>query len=268
MIFERPQRLRAVKIGVATAIARLEELNEKNAKKTPSSKDSSNSDDALSTALQRLNLTEPSNGGRQDAIEVVMSTASVDILSHPAVKFVHGDIGGDVYLERLVALCRESEEKVARGESEIPEDLSQSDLYRTSRTSSHVLTFPCLIVDMIVCGESLDAIQGSIGTVCEAVDAVLEATHPSSSEAPKDTPPKALSSSRAFVAIRPPGHHCGEDTPSGFCFVNNVAVGAAHGETCSLIRRRTLFHLRFFLAHLKHGVSRVVVLDIDLHHGT
>lgn len=34
----------------------------------------------------------------------------------------------------------------------------------------------------------------------------------------------------AFVAIRPPGHHCGEDTPSGFCFVNNVVVAAAHGK--------------------------------------
>jgi histone deacetylase HOS3 len=37
--------------------------------------------------------------------------------------------------------------------------------------------------------------------------------------------------SPAFVAIRPPGHHCGEDTPSGFCFVNNVAVAAAHGKS-------------------------------------
>ena len=34
----------------------------------------------------------------------------------------------------------------------------------------------------------------------------------------------------AFVVVRPPGHHCGEDTPSGFCFVNNVVVAAAHGE--------------------------------------
>ncbi len=40
-----------------------------------------------------------------------------------------------------------------------------------------------------------------------------------------------------------------QDTPSGFCFVNNVAVGAAH-------------------AHLKHNVNRVVIFDIDLHHGT
>jgi acetoin utilization deacetylase AcuC-like enzyme len=66
-----------------------------------------------------------------------------------------------------------------------------------------------------VCPGSVDAIQGALGTVCEAVDAVM-------------TTPV----SRAFVAIRPPGHHCGEDTPSGFCFVNNVVVAAAHGR-CS-----------------------------------
>jgi histone deacetylase HOS3 len=40
----------------------------------------------------------------------------------------------------------------------------------------------------------------------------------------------ARGATRAFCAVRPPGHHCGEDTPSGFCFVNNVAIGAAHGD--------------------------------------
>jgi hypothetical protein len=34
----------------------------------------------------------------------------------------------------------------------------------------------------------------------------------------------------------------------GFCFVNNVLVAAAH-------------------AHLEHGIDRVIILDIDLHHG-
>ena len=83
--------------------------------------------------------------------------------------------------------------------------------------------------ERLVCSESLYAIQGAIGTVCEAVDAVLRATGTNASQ-PID-PPTSLQAgpSRAFVAIRPPGHHCGEDTPSGFCFINNVAVGAAHG---------------------------------------
>ena len=84
-------------------------------------------------------------------------------------------------------------------------------------------------MERLVCSESLNAIQGAIGTVCEAVDAVLCAT---GARAPYSAePPTSLQAGprRAFVAIRPPGHHCDEDTPSGFCFVNNVAVGAAHG---------------------------------------
>lgn len=36
---------------------------------------------------------------------------------------------------------------------------------------------------------------------------------------------------RVFAAIRPPGHHCSDEMPSGFCFVNNVMVGVAHGES-------------------------------------
>lgn len=76
-----------------------------------------------------------------------------------------------------------------------------------------------------VCPESLNAIQGAIGAVCEAVDKVVL----SGGIEGQTTSPTELPAQRAFVAIRPPGHHCGEDTPSGFCFVNNVAIGAVHG---------------------------------------
>lgn len=86
-----------------------------------------------------------------------------------------------------------------------------------------------LFSDTVVCRQSLDAIQGAIGTICEAVDAVFEATLPSTPDGPECMPSKRTS--QAFVAIRPPGHHCGEDTPCGFCFTNNVAIGAAHGRT-------------------------------------
>lgn len=48
--------------------------------------------------------------------------------------------------------------------------------------------------------------------------------------------------------IRPPGHHADEDIPSGFCLLNNVAAAAKY-------------------AIHKHGLSRVIVLDWDVHHG-
>lgn len=52
----------------------------------------------------------------------------------------------------------------------------------------------------------------------------------------------------AFCAVRPPGHHAEPDRAMGFCFFNNVAVGA-------------LYALK------QEGVRRVAVLDFDAHHG-
>jgi len=52
----------------------------------------------------------------------------------------------------------------------------------------------------------------------------------------------------AFCAVRPPGHHAERGRAMGFCFFNNVAVGAAHA-----------------LAH--HGLERVAIVDFDVHHG-
>lgn len=49
-----------------------------------------------------------------------------------------------------------------------------------------------------------------------------------------------------FCAVRPPGHHAEATEAMGFCFYNNVAVGAAHAK-----------------AH--HGVRRIAILDFDVH---
>ncbi len=52
----------------------------------------------------------------------------------------------------------------------------------------------------------------------------------------------------AFCSVRPPGHHAERARAMGFCFFNNVAVGAAHAlET--------------------HGLERVAIVDFDVHHG-
>jgi len=52
----------------------------------------------------------------------------------------------------------------------------------------------------------------------------------------------------AFCNVRPPGHHAERARAMGFCFFNNVAVGAAQ-------------------ALEKHGLERVAVVDFDVHHG-
>ncbi len=55
-------------------------------------------------------------------------------------------------------------------------------------------------------------------------------------------------SSRGFAFIRPPGHHAGPASGMGFCIFNNIALGAT------------------YLKH-KYNVSRLMIIDIDAHHG-
>jgi len=48
--------------------------------------------------------------------------------------------------------------------------------------------------------------------------------------------------------VRPPGHHAERDHTSGFCLFNNIAIAARH-------------------ALKQHGLSRIMIVDWDLHHG-
>ena len=78
---------------------------------------------------------------------------------------------------------------------------------------------------------SADSLLRAAGSICAAVDAVM-----------------AGEGDNAFCAVRPPGHHASAAQAMGFCFFNNVAIGAAH-------------------AREKHGLERVAIMDFDVHHG-
>ncbi|MBT0957611.1 histone deacetylase family protein [Alphaproteobacteria bacterium KMM 3653] len=52
----------------------------------------------------------------------------------------------------------------------------------------------------------------------------------------------------AFCAIRPPGHHAERETPMGFCLFSNAAIAVKHALEV-------------------RGLSRVALLDFDVHHG-
>jgi acetoin utilization deacetylase AcuC-like enzyme len=54
--------------------------------------------------------------------------------------------------------------------------------------------------------------------------------------------------SRGVAAVRPPGHHAEPDRAMGFCLLNNVALAARYLQNV-------------------HGVSRVMIIDVDAHHG-
>jgi len=93
----------------------------------------------LVAAITKLTLSSTSTSSPSNSpIKITQSNASISILHHPATKFVHGDIDGDVYLEDLVKWSKESVEAIASGGSEIPggRGLAQGDLYRESQPHS------------------------------------------------------------------------------------------------------------------------------------
>jgi acetoin utilization deacetylase AcuC-like enzyme len=53
---------------------------------------------------------------------------------------------------------------------------------------------------------------------------------------------------RAFCAVRPPGHHAYRSEGMGFCLLNNAAITARYLQA-------------------RHGVSKVMIIDWDVHHG-
>ncbi|MEE8418446.1 MAG: histone deacetylase [candidate division Zixibacteria bacterium] len=71
----------------------------------------------------------------------------------------------------------------------------------------------------------------AVGGVLEAVDKIINGDF-----------------SRAFCAVRPPGHHAEAGRAMGFCIFNNIATGAAYALT-------------------KKDMHRVAIIDWDLHHG-
>jgi acetoin utilization deacetylase AcuC-like enzyme len=76
---------------------------------------------------------------------------------------------------------------------------------------------------------SSEIAQLAAGAVCVGVD------HACRRQAP------------ALALVRPPGHHAERHRAMGFCLYNNAAVGAAYA--------------------LARGLSRVAIVDIDVHHG-
>ena len=85
--------------------------------------------------------------------------------------------------------------------------------------------------DTTIAPGSEEAIYRAAGAGVAAVDAVMDGED-----------------DLAFCAVRPPGHHAEPISPMGFCVFNNVAIAALHALEA-------------------HGLSRVAVIDFDVHHG-
>lgn len=154
--------------------------------------------------------------------KIQKTTRSVP-LNYDAVTQVHGQ----KWMEELQIMCDSAEGKLAMNGRELVRPIG----YGKDEAGN---ALPKLHEgDLYLCSTSLDALQGCLGGVCEAVDAVCGPGN---------------NTSRAFVCIRPPGHHCSSNFPSGFCWLNNVHVGIAH-------------------AAMTQGLTHAAIIDFDLHHG-
>jgi len=85
--------------------------------------------------------------------------------------------------------------------------------------------------DTSTCSETYKIACLAAGGVLEAIDRIMKGEV-----------------RNAFALIRPPGHHAEKDRAMGFCFFNNVAIGAEY-----LIQ--------------KYKLKRILIVDWDLHHG-
>ncbi|GAA5980834.1 hypothetical protein JCM10908_003885 [Rhodotorula pacifica] len=332
-IVERPERIRAVKVGVAAAWARLE--RHQHAPRNSAGGNDAQDDGELDALLQGLSLqggapSRPTGEiqakrdfkGKQRAREVyggafdILDSAAQLPVDHAALRYIHskpnrppGDdddeegwesasttstssasrtpvasaAAGSLttttaepkspraatppWPEQLRSLCRASSSLLsspsASSSSAIPSSSTSSP--RASSFSAAAAARPKSEIplhlpqgDLYLSPGSEAAIFGALGACCEGVDRIVAGSRVGRTDAVASARTSRAGVGggeqeeerydRAFVAIRPPGHHCGEANPQGFCFVNNVAVAAAH-------------------AHLEHGVDRVVIFDIDLHHG-
>lgn len=88
-----------------------------------------------------------------------------------------------------------------------------------------------LDADTVVSPRSYEVALAAAGACAAAVDAVLKGQEKT-----------------ALCLVRPPGHHATSDHSMGFCLFNNIALAADHARTA-------------------HGLSRLLIVDWDVHHG-
>ena len=85
--------------------------------------------------------------------------------------------------------------------------------------------------DTAVSAESFTVALAAAGACASAVDAVIGGK-----------------GRNALCLVRPPGHHATPTKSMGFCLFNNIALAAQRARTV-------------------HGLSRILIVDWDVHHG-
>ncbi len=119
-----------------------------------------------------------------------------------------------------------------------PEPIAVSEtLLRSVHTAAHIHTIQeasanrtPIDSDTLCSSISYEAAIKAVGAGIVALDGIRSGTF-----------------SRAFCAVRPPGHHATPERAMGFCLFNNIAIAAKYAQ--------------------RIGYDKVMIVDFDVHHG-
>ena len=157
------------------------------------------------------------------------------------------------YIQSLKEICnnnlnkkKENSPKREKKEKSIKNNINNYDpsnpLFKSILNNNISLNFKKLDTDTYINEYSYENIYSTTGCVLEAIDLIMNNTV-----------------KNALVLIRPPGHHSGFSgqvenkkltSSSGFCIVNNVAIGAAYAKN-----------------KYRDEIKKIAIFDFDVHHG-
>ena len=166
---------------------------------------------------------------------------STALLYHPDYSLHKVDPGHPERPQRLTEILQRIEHSSIASDlswiqaEEAPEEIIQlnhtRDYVHWVSSLSSLPSIRPVSADTHACSDTPRIVKLGVGSVIKAVDMVMQ-------EEAKN----------AFCAIRPPGHHAESDQAMGFCFFNNIAIGAHY------LRQQ-------------YDLRRIAILDWDVHHG-
>lgn len=130
-----------------------------------------------------------------------------------------------VATEQEIALCHSKEYK-----QEVSAQIAKVTRPEPFNTAQRKV--PYVPGDFLISPDTMTSSVYAAGAPLTAIDYILDANN---------------KTNRAFCIARPPGHHAHQETGSGFCVFNNVAIAAKYLQ--------------------EKGFKRILIVDWDAHHG-